>query len=1029
MANNVNSSFLSTGSQSKPPTLVREEYPQWKVRMINFLEGIHPRISEFLYNPPFVPMDLIPRVPATGTTPEIPEHYEPKSIANWSDGDKELVELGNRCKRLLIMAIPHEIFKNIDHCHLAMDIWAELEKQIEGGTKTLKNNRASCIDEYHSFKAKEGESLSDTYARLNTLISNCKRYGVMRSSEDNNSLFLKSLGYEWMNLTMSMKATLDLEVWTLADLFGSLKSQEPQILQMKKGYGGPLALVSEGKDREPKKEEKEKKKKKVLIAESDESSEDEVSMQEMIKTLALITREYRKGGEKKDYRSFDRRSYRGSERREREEPKNQQRIEEQKKEEPKEGCFKCGKPGHFAAECWSKGPKMSQKGPRDEAFYKKKAEYYQQKSLLAQTSELVTDESSDEDVQKGLFALEDSDAEDDLFCGMAKIDSDPSDLNIKEVSTSSFSESIDLYNEIIDNLDSCHSEHYKFKEKLFFCEKEISLLTEERDRFFKMFKEAQIDFVNLEKSSKEKVAKLEKELQNKVDELRKVEHEKCNVASVKDYFQKEREFLHQDILDRELKIRKFQDAQNVFKKIRVNMGRRGIGFSEFDNKPSFRSNKTLENTFRSSKNLKSNIPDTKSIFKRRRLLVAPDSRTPLIMENVAFEDYIDSFSPSEKKDFIPRNFLRQSQLGIFKFGQPETQEDCAFVCTIRPLERELFSEASEFFTEHITEAVPANSDLTEVSNILCEKVSVSASSSRLQNFSNYAIIDRDLLTSDSEEEDNSDLESESCSEVSMPSSPIYKTCDEFSNGNISEHESISDYEESSTQVVETDIVAHRSVGQEMVNIPITLANKRTGVKICPDFMDMCINIKTSLDLEKIEKEKQRQSNFQSSSSKTQRPKFTWQQKMKWPQTNSASTSVTAGKSKRGSKQKKFKNSFNKEPRLVEESCNEKPIPRKGSKNKHCVPFFDKFNEDFKKFSCNVTFCNCFNIMHALSQHLHHSSCLVTHPKNNGFGMNNRHFGDSLPKKNKTKSKGVVAYQKQANVKGPNWKWVPKANVV
>jgi len=84
----------------------------------------------------------------------------------------------------------------------------------------------------------------------------------MRSSEDNNSLFLKSLGYEWMNLTMSMKATLDLEVWTLADLFGSLKSQEPQILQMKKGYGGPLALVSEGKDREPKKEENEKKKKK-----------------------------------------------------------------------------------------------------------------------------------------------------------------------------------------------------------------------------------------------------------------------------------------------------------------------------------------------------------------------------------------------------------------------------------------------------------------------------------------------------------------------------------------------------------------------------------------------------------------------------------------------------------------------------------------------------------------------------------------------------------------------------------------------
>ncbi|KAJ9561844.1 hypothetical protein OSB04_007004 [Centaurea solstitialis] len=46
MANTANA-FMRTGSQSKPPTLIREEYPQWKVRMVNFLEGIHPRICEF----------------------------------------------------------------------------------------------------------------------------------------------------------------------------------------------------------------------------------------------------------------------------------------------------------------------------------------------------------------------------------------------------------------------------------------------------------------------------------------------------------------------------------------------------------------------------------------------------------------------------------------------------------------------------------------------------------------------------------------------------------------------------------------------------------------------------------------------------------------------------------------------------------------------------------------------------------------------------------------------------------------------
>ncbi|KAJ9556456.1 hypothetical protein OSB04_011070 [Centaurea solstitialis] len=296
MANNTNASFMSTGSQSKPPNLIGEEYPQWK------------------------------------------------------------------------------------------DIWDELERRIEGGKKTLKNNRSFCIDEYHSFKAKQDEYLSDTYSRFNTLISNNKRYGVIRSPEDNNSLFLKCLGAEWIHLTMSVKATLDLEAWTLADLFGSLKSQEPQL-------------------REKDLRRRKIKKNKVLIAESDESSEEEVSMKEIMKTLALITREYRRGGKRRNYRGSARRSYRKGDRKKecerREiEQKVPQTVEEQRKDDFKEGRFKCGKPGNFAVECLSKGPRVSQKGPKDAGFFKRKAEYYTQKFLLAQTSELVTDESSDEEAQK-----------------------------------------------------------------------------------------------------------------------------------------------------------------------------------------------------------------------------------------------------------------------------------------------------------------------------------------------------------------------------------------------------------------------------------------------------------------------------------------------------------------------------------------------------------------------------------------------------------------------------------------------------
>ncbi|KAJ9544548.1 hypothetical protein OSB04_024255 [Centaurea solstitialis] len=153
----------------------------------------------------------------------------------------------------------------------------------------------------------------------------------------------------------------------------------------------------------------------------------------------------------------------------------------------------------------------------------------------------------------------------------------------------------------------------------------------------------------------------------------------------------------------------------------------------------------------------------------------------------------------------------------------------------------------------------------------------------------------------------------------------------------------------------------------------------------------------------------------------QNPKFTRQQKEKWPQTNFASVTVNAGRSKKGTKQHKLKNNFHKEPRIGKNSGNEKPIPRKGSNKHFSVPFFEVFSEEFKKHACKVKFCNCFHIMHTLSQHLHHSSCLVTHPKSKGYGMQNEQFGNSQPKKSKPKPKNAMAYFKQANQKGPNFK--------
>ena len=65
--------FLNICSQSKPPTLLRDEYPQWKIQMTLFLGGIHKDLPQYLHNPPFIPTVVGPWVPATANIEEVAE--------------------------------------------------------------------------------------------------------------------------------------------------------------------------------------------------------------------------------------------------------------------------------------------------------------------------------------------------------------------------------------------------------------------------------------------------------------------------------------------------------------------------------------------------------------------------------------------------------------------------------------------------------------------------------------------------------------------------------------------------------------------------------------------------------------------------------------------------------------------------------------------------------------------------------------------------------------------------------------------
>ncbi|KAI3772162.1 hypothetical protein L6452_03342 [Arctium lappa] len=469
MANSSISVIYTVGSLTKPPTLLRGEYPQWKIRMVNFLEGMDKDLFRSVNVGPHIPMVLVPRVPATADTAEIPAYYE-KKTTNFTNEETNMMDNDSKAIRLLIMAIPNDIFQELDSCKTAKEIWDQLLNQLEGGLQTQKNRRNLCINEYHDFHALPEEILHQTYSRFNILINKCRKFGVIRTKEENNVLFLKSLNEEWSQLSMSIQANQDLESWSLTDIYGTLVAHEKEVMKQKSklSLGGPLALVSKQISKENNCEESQKsletkiRSKKVLMAEenhSDSDSEDDINA--FVKSLALITHQFnKKFGKKVFERRRENEERRNPERRFQQDgvrfqqeprftpysdqkgtnfnnndatqqsrpqqsfqpryPQPQRYFKPQEKKpetstatlptNQNDGkCFRCGKIGHFSANCRGKLVK-------DQDYYKNKYKYNaKERVLVAEMEDWLSDSTSD------------GEEEPTNLCGMAFSDGNQTD--------------------------------------------------------------------------------------------------------------------------------------------------------------------------------------------------------------------------------------------------------------------------------------------------------------------------------------------------------------------------------------------------------------------------------------------------------------------------------------------------------------------------------------------------------------------------------------------------------------------------
>ncbi|XP_063942734.1 uncharacterized protein LOC135150381 [Daucus carota subsp. sativus] len=167
----------------------------------------------------------------------VPHRTYPKTPAEFSDEDNELINLDVTLQLILIESLDPVMYNNVFNCTSAKQIWDTLQIINEGSEEVRENKKEILVAQYEQFGSNPGEGISEVFIRFNNLINNLNLNGKYYDNKEVNLKFLLTLPEHLEHRITAIRESRDLTEISLEQLYGVLKTYELEQAQTKQRYG------------------------------------------------------------------------------------------------------------------------------------------------------------------------------------------------------------------------------------------------------------------------------------------------------------------------------------------------------------------------------------------------------------------------------------------------------------------------------------------------------------------------------------------------------------------------------------------------------------------------------------------------------------------------------------------------------------------------------------------------------------------------------------------------------------------------